>query len=253
MSSTLTKSFKVLEYVADIHNLEALAKATGLTKSTTYRIVNSLARLGYVEHVPREGYYLGRKLLSLGFKAYSQLHLPSIAHPYLVKLANLTQETVHLGILDEDDIVYIDKVDGNRGLQMRSRIGARVLPQSTSLGKILIAAKDDTVWSSYFDPNLRRTSNTIDKLEDFLNELKKVRSTGYSLDLEENETGIYCIGAEVKDASNQTVAALSLSVAKVYLTDKRFNELIPLVVDYGKQISFELGWKSEGLSQGEVR
>lgn len=243
MTSTVVKAFRLLELSSEHHDLDSLAKATNLSRSTAYRLLTTLSKLGYVDHVSRAGYYLGRRLMTLGFQAYDQLHLPSVAHPYLTKLSSLTQETVHLGILESNHVVYIDKVDGNRGLQMKSRIGSQIIPQNTALGKVLIANLDEVKWPTYYDPSLRRTSNSIQNLPNFISELQKVRSEGYALDMEENEAGVFCIGAPVLDASNHTVAAISLSCAKIYLNKKTIQDLIPLVMDYARMISIDLGWQ----------
>jgi DNA-binding IclR family transcriptional regulator len=242
MTSTVVKAFRLLELSSENHDLDSLAKAANLSKSTAYRLLTTLSRLGYVDHVSRAGYYLGRRLMTLGFQAYNQLHLPSVAHPYLTKLSDLTQETVHLGILDSNHVVYIDKVDGNRGLQMKSRIGSRIIPQNTALGKVLIANLDEENWHTYYDLSLRRTTNSIQNLPNFLSELQRVRSEGYAVDMEENEAGIICIGAPVLDASNHTVAAISLSCVKIYFSKKTIQALIPLVIDYARTISADLGW-----------
>lgn len=245
MSSTIVKAFRLLELSSELHDLDSLAQEANLSRSTAYRLLSTLARIGYIDHIARSGYYLGRKLMTLGFQAYDQLHLPSLAHPHLINLSSLTQETVHLGILEGDQVVYIDKVDGNRGLQMKSRIGSQIIPQNTALGKVLISNLAEEKWSQYFNPSLRRTPNSLRNLSSFLTEIHKVRSDGFALDMEENEAGIFCIGAPVHDASNQVVAAISLSCAKIYFNKKTIYELIPLVKEYALSISIDLGYQGE--------
>ena len=112
-AQTLLRGLWLLERVADgVHDLPGLAQALGLSRSTAHRILSALVREGYLRHEPRKGYFLGPKLIRLGFKAYGSLHLPSLARPHLEALRDATLETVHLAVLDGKDVVYIDKVPG---------------------------------------------------------------------------------------------------------------------------------------------
>lgn len=240
---TLVKGLTLLETVArGTHDLDALAQEVGLPRSTVHRLLSALAQLGYLRHEPRQGYYLGPKLIELGFKAHGQLHLPSIAHPHLEWLAEVTRETVHLGILDGKEVVYIDKVVGKRELQMASFIGARFPAQSTALGKALISTLPREEWLHHFTPGLRRTPATIITPEAFVEEIERTARRGYALDMGENEEGIRCIAVPVRDGSGKGICAVSISSAVIYLPDERIPQLVPLVQEAAKRISRELGW-----------
>lgn len=242
-SQTVLRALALLQAVGEgCRSLEDLAATVGLTRSTTHRLLSTLAWAGYLRHEPREGYLLGPRLMELGFKAHAQLHLPSLAHPHLERLSATSQETVHLGVLDGKEVVYIDKVQGQRELQMASFIGARVPAQATALGKALISALPQPEWLTHFTPGLRRTPHTRADPDCFLQEIARVADSGYALDLEENEAGIRCIAAPVRDASGRGVAAVSISSAAIYLDDDRLPTLIPLVVETARRISRDLGW-----------
>ncbi len=243
-SQTVLRALALLEAVAEgKHNLESLAAAVSLSRSTAHRLLSTLVRAGYLRHEPREGYTLGPRLIELGFKAHGQLHLPSLARPHLEWLAQVSQETVHLGVLDGPDVVYIDKVPGTRGLQMASYIGARMPAQATALGKALISTLPEEKWPEHFTPGLKRTPHTIADLSRFREEIVHVTRCGYALDLEENEPGIRCIAAPIRDGSGRGVAAVSISSAVIYLSDERIAELAPLVLETARRISRELGWR----------
>ncbi len=242
-AQTVLRALALLEAVAEgVHDLEGLSAHVGLTRSTAHRLLTTLVRAGYLRHSPREGYRLGPKLIELGFRAYAGLHLPSLARPYLEQLSGATRETVHLGVLEGAEVVYIDKVPGKRELQMASYIGARVPAQSTALGKALVSTLPREEWLRAFVPGLRRTERTIAEADRFLEEIERVARQGYALDLEENEPGIRCVAAPVRDGAGRGVAAVSISSAVVYLTDERIRELIPLVQETARRISRELGW-----------
>ncbi len=245
---TVLRALALLEAVAEgKSDLESLSASAGLSRSTTHRLLTTLVQGGYLRHAarPRAGYSLGPKLIELGFRAHAGLHLPSLARPYLEQLAEDSRETVHLGVLDGAMVVYIDKVPGKRELQMASQIGARVPAQSTALGKALVSTLPREDWLRSFTPGLWRTAHTITDPARFVEEIDRAARQGYALDLEENEPGIRCIAAPIRDAAGQGVAAVSLSSAVLYLTDERLQELIPLVQATARQISRELGWMEE--------
>ncbi|MBC7226141.1 MAG: IclR family transcriptional regulator [Thermoflexales bacterium] len=245
-AQTVLRALALLEAVAEgVHDLEGLSAHVGLSRSTAHRLLTTLVRAGYLRHSPREGYRLGPKLIELGFRAHAGLHLPSLARPYLEELSEATRETVHLGVLDGNQVVYIDKVPGKRELQMASYIGARVPAQSTALGKALVSTLPREEWLRAFVPGLRRTERTIAEADRFLEEIERVAREGYALDLEENEPGIRCVAAPVRDGAGRGVAAVSISSAVLYLTEERIRELIPLVRETARRISRELGWRGD--------
>jgi DNA-binding IclR family transcriptional regulator len=114
--------------------LSDLAQALGLTRSTTHRLAANLVERRYLSLRPREGYSLGPKLLELGFRVQQQRELAPAARPHLEALAARTENTVHLGVLDEDRALYLDKIAGRRRIEISSRIGDRQPVTSTGLG-----------------------------------------------------------------------------------------------------------------------
>lgn len=241
-TQTLLRGLMVLERVAEgTHDLQGLAHALGLSRSTAYRLLSALVRAGYLRHEPRRGYHLGPKLIRLGFKAYGQLHLPTLARPHLEALRDATQEVVHLGVLEGKEVVYIDKVPGRRELQLASQIGSRFPAQSTALGKALLAWLPEERWLEAFTPGLRRTPRTLADWSSFAEELRATRARGYALDLEENEPGVRCVAAPILDARGEVVAAVSVSTAAIYLDETRIPEVARQVQEAAQRISRELG------------
>src|SRR3954462_15644113 len=114
-SQTLLRGLDVIEAVADGPvPLAALATRLGLTRSTTHRLATALIDRHYVSFLPRVGYQLGPKLLELGFLAQQQTDVVQVARPHLEALATSTEDTVHLGVLDAERALYLDKVAGRR-------------------------------------------------------------------------------------------------------------------------------------------
>ena len=241
---SLLKSLHLLETVAGgVHDLDGIVAATRLPRSTAHRLLSALVSRRYLRHRQGQGYRLGPQLIELGFAAQSQLHLSSAARPHMERLASATSETVHLAVLDGLDVIYIDKVPGSRGLTMASTIGARAPAQTTALGKVLVAGLPPKEWPGRFDPTIRRTARGIADEASYLTVLQRCLAEGWAEDQEENEPGVRCLSAPLRDASGAVVAAISVSGASVYLTDDRLREIRPRVLETASAVSAELGWR----------
>jgi len=124
-------------------SVKELSAKVGLPKGTTHRLLSSLAYFGYVQQDSKTRHYsLGFKLVELGNCLLNQLDLRTEAKPFLADLAKRTQETVHLVILDQNEVIYIDKVESNdnpSGLRMASRVGSRNPAHSCAVGKVFLA------------------------------------------------------------------------------------------------------------------
>jgi len=242
-SQTLIRGLSLIEAVADgVADLASLVRVTGLTRSTAHRLLSALAATGYLRYQPSDGYSLGSKLIQLGFKAHADLHLPKVARPHLEALSRKCHDTVHLAVLVEDQIAYVDRVAGQRGLQMAAQIGSRLPVQTTALGKALLADVADADLAAYFRPGMKRTEHSVATIEAFRLEVEKVRKLGYSTDLEENEIGIRCVAAPIRDGGDQIIAALSVSSALPFMDEARMTRLACDVMTTAEEISRELGW-----------
>lgn len=241
MSRSLDKSLALIAHVAaGAQSLAELVDSSGLTRSTVHRLAGVLVSHGFLRS-EQHRYYLGYRLMEFGELAKRQVRLPVLAREHMQALSLSTQETIHLGQLSGNDIVYLEKIEGERGLQMRSRVGLTSLAATTAMGKTIIANRPEDEWSSFFREVVPRTPHTITCLDDFLAELATVCAQGYAFDREENELGICCIAAPVRDAADDVVAAISLSGAVVYLPGERLETLVQDVVHCANAISRELG------------
>jgi len=241
MSQSMEKSLGLLEHVADgAETLGELARRSGFPKSTVHRLTSVLVEHGFLR-VSGHRFRLGYRLMDLGERARQQVSLPRIARRHMEALGAATRETVHLGELVELDIVYLDKVDGARGLQMRSRVGLASPAGATAMGKAMIAFLPEEAWSRYLDGVEPRTANTITSAEAFAAALNEVRRTGVAFDREENEEGICCVAAPVRDATGEVIAAVSLSGAVIFLPTGRLNALAEDIMECAAGISRDLG------------
>lgn len=247
-SQTLLRGLDVLEGVAQGSvPLAELATRLGLTRSTTHRLANALIERGYLVLLPQRGYQLGPKLLELGFQAQQQVDLVQLARPRLEALAQQTEDTIHLGVLDGDRALYLDKIPGNRRILISSRVGDRHPLTSTGLGKALLIDSEPQRWRQLFDQEQKGATGESG-YDKWVSRMRQYAQDGHAFDLEENEDQIRCVAAPVRDASGKIVAAISVSSAAQYMADERMHALIEDVVGTANGISGDLGWNSD---QGE--
>lgn len=236
------RGIDVLESVADgPAALGELAARLGLTRSTTHRLANALVERRYLTLVPGSGYQLGPKLLQLAFQAQQQSGLAQIARPRLEKLAEQTDDTVHLGVLDGDCALYVDELPGRRRIVISSRVGHRQPLTSTGLGKALLFDEDMKRWKQLFELD-RRNSRLRTSYKAWLARMKEYVQSGCSYELEENEDQIRGVAAPVRDASGAIAAAISVSSAAQYMDDARMAALSKDVLAAAAAISCDLGW-----------
>ena len=246
-SQSASRTIAILEYLAE-HERVSLADLAGdlqLNKATAHRFLASLIAAGYVRQDERSrDYMLTTRVLGLASQLLERTEVRHVARPLMEQLAARTSETVHLGILDDLEVIYIDKVEGGQTVRMASMVGGRAKCHSTGLGKVLLSAGSESDWSDCVKRHGQepRTPATITTLEGLYEELQKVRERGYAVDDGENESGIRCVAAPIFDHLGAVVAALSVSGWTMSITRERLPDLIEEVVATGSAISRSLGY-----------
>jgi DNA-binding IclR family transcriptional regulator len=241
-SQTLFRGLDVIELVAEGPiTLGELADRLGLTRSTTHRLASALTDRRYLTFVPRSGYSLGPKLLELGFRVRDELDLPRVAGPQLERLALLTEDTVHLGVLDHGRVLYLDKITGQRRINISSRVGELQPVPSTGLGKALILDHSEAEWINFFRA-VTNTQRTQLPLNEWLARMRTYAQAGYAYDLEENEDQIRCVAAPIRNVAGRITAAISVASAAQYMNDQRMQAITKDVVETARRISEDLGW-----------
>lgn len=209
---SVLKSFLVLETLTEHENISVgeLSEVTKLGKSTTHRILNTLKYLRYVDQDPKtNNYFATIKMFELGNKVANKIPIRKIARPHMENLFAQSNETINLGILDNQSIVYLDKIVAKEPLRIELDIGIKVPAYCSALGKVLTAYNNNPI--QQFD-YVKYTENTINSDEDFQKELEKVRNQGYAVDNEEYIKGLYCIAVPVLNTTNDAIASISISM-----------------------------------------
>ncbi len=248
---TIERTAFILETLGQYPNglsLGELSEKVTLPKGTTHRLLTSMVYVDFVRqnHINKH-YHLGFKLVELGNNLLSHLDIRNEAHSSLVELGEKVQETVHLVILDNDEALYIDKVSSSRrgGLQMVSKLGARIPLYCSGVGKVLLAympeaAADTIIQKTSFE---QLSKNTITDPSELKRRLQIIKEAGYAFDDEENEEGVCCVAAPIRDKTGQVVAAMSVSSPVSRLsTDELKVSLKTQVVETALAVSTKLGF-----------
>ncbi len=220
--------------------LSALARRLRLPKSTAHNLLRTLQSFDLIyQDREHRAYRLGPRALEIGLAFSRSSEVLAQARPILRRLAERTRETVKLGIFSNDQVVIIAAVESTHQLHTRGDIGTRWPLHSTGLGKAILSALPPEEAERLVERRgiAQFTGRTLSSWERLSGELATIRSTGYALDLEENECGVRCVAAPIVDALRGSVAAISVSGPTVRLEDDRLAELARQVVAAARSIS----------------
>ena len=220
-----------------------LVQRCGLEKSTVHRVLAALMAEGLVDHdAESERYRLGIKFVEFGMAVLRRLDVRTEALPVLARLVAAAEETVHLGTRAGVEVIYLEKVEGPHAIQMRSRVGERMPLHSTGIGKAMLAYLSEEEVAGVIRQGLSaRTEHTITTPEALRTDLQRIRTRGYSTDLEENEVGVRCVGAPVFDHNIRVVGAISIAGPAYRVSEERLHELAQLVTEAAQETSRRLG------------
>jgi DNA-binding IclR family transcriptional regulator len=243
---SVSRALRSLELIGEAGELGVteLGRRLGVHKATASRLAATLAERGFVERDPiTERYRLGFALVALAGSAMSNLDLVRTARPVLEELAERTRETVNVGVLSGDSVVYLDQVTGSRAIVAVNWVGRRTPLHDTSNGKVLLAFADETDVERVLSAPLERaTPHTICDPDELRGQLAMVRERGWAQTLEELEEGLNAVAAPVRDADGSVVAALSVSGPAFRMPSVDLPRIARLAIDAGSAISQRLGY-----------
>lgn len=245
-NNSVTNALSILKSFTEEHpelTVKFLSENLGLSKSTTSRLLSTLVKNGFVYKIPgTQKFRLGTSVLSLGGILVSTLDIHQEAMPVLEKLVDLTGESAHLAILENNYTVYLCKVNCENMVQTMTHIGRSNPLHSTSSGKVLTAFAKKDLFDVIVQKGLKRfTPNTITTVNELRSQLDKTRINGYALEREENALGVSSIAVPVRDYTNKVVAAVNIVGPIQRINSKTIPNLIPLVRNAGKSISKRMG------------
>jgi DNA-binding IclR family transcriptional regulator len=245
---SIERALSVLECLAQAKrgfSLSEIGRRLRIPKSSAHLILSTLERRGFLQKNAKTGrYYFGLQLVSLSRSALENLDMREEAKPFLRSLMQESGFTVHMAVLERDEAVIIEKVEAPGLVRLASWIGRRLDVNCTGVGKVLLAFLPDDELDYLLKTKefARHNSRTIISKSALKRELKLVRQSGYSLDNEEDEPGVCCIGAPVFDESGRAVAAISIAGIASQIGTNRIPILARMVRRVAGSLSARLGY-----------
>lgn len=214
---TVGKALETLDLVAGLGRPARFSEVLALSqhpKATLYRFLQTLVNQGMLSYDDdRQTYSIGLRLVRLAHAAWSQSSLAPIARRHLDKLAAETGETLHLAQMDNGQVLYVDKRNAAKPVEMFAAAGKVGPAYCTGVGKAIMAFMDENKLDRALKQQSyhRFTVNTLNDEEALREELCEIRSSGISFDREEHEPGIICIAAPITSTGKRVIGALSIT------------------------------------------
>lgn len=243
----LDRSLDIVEIVAATQKglgISHIAEKSGLPKATVHRLVTALCMRGYLQKDHSNNYQVGIKLIEVASYHINELELQTEVRPYLKEIVQQLNLTAHLGVLDQDKVVYVEKQDLFSRFGLYAQIGYRIPAYCSSMGKCLLSALPEetlteTLRGCHF---VKFTDNTIADFKSLKQELQKVRSRGWAMDDQEERLGQRCIGAPIYDYRGEMIAAISASGNLTTLPDENIEKVATYVMRIAREISHKIGY-----------
>ena len=224
--------------------LRDLAAETGLVKTTAFNLVNAMADVGLVERDPEVGAYrLGLHHIVYGRAVERRLDIISVAKPHLVQLCTATRETVNLALPGPGEATIVESLEGSHNLRVTSYSGTAASYHATACGRALLAYQPESFRRMVYSVGklAKLTDKTIidpDELEALLDQC---RTRGWTLEVEENETGSACIAAPIFDMTGKAVASVSVAGPAARFQPEAVKGLARTLVEHLARITDDLG------------
>ena len=218
-----------------------------LPKSSAHALLNTMVVHDYLREGLRERTYrLGPALFELGSAYIASTNLVCDGWEIVRTTARMCNETVHLAVLDGNEVLYVAKEEGTNTIRMVSAVGKRFPAYATGVGKVLLANLSDAELIQRIpDDSILPiiTPNTVTNPSELRTLIAATRNNGYALDYEESTPGLCCVAAPVYDAQGQIVAGMSISVPNIRFTDERRIQLLDLIRTQANSLSTILGYR----------
>jgi DNA-binding IclR family transcriptional regulator len=247
MDKAFTKGLRLLEVLARSskpRGITDLAGELGLTKSNVHRLLATLQIQGFVRQAPPPSstYELTLKIWELGSYVVKRLDFVAIAHPAMEVLAQATGETVHLSVLDDTDVVYVDKIESKHQIRAHTSVGMRAPAFAMATGKAMLAHEPDEALERFRPLFKRYTATTRVTLEELMADIQQVRQQGYATVLQgEWRDGIAACACAILDQAGEVVGAIGISGPDSRLKRKELKQFSEEVRKAAQSISTMLG------------
>ncbi|XJS11306.1 IclR family transcriptional regulator [Aerococcaceae bacterium WGS1372] len=245
--TVLIKADQILAVLSNSQDplpMSDIAQRAELTLSTTSKILDTLILLGYVRRDSTgKRFALGAGILQLATSAFMHFDIVRESYPALKHLHEYFDETVHLGLFQDNQIIYVNKiVSSSKDHQTLSKIGNTQPLYCSAMGKALLSTLDEHKQAQYYDSIelIQRTEQTITNLDELKEQVQTASQLGYAIDDRESEEDVFCVGAAIVNPIDRNYYAFSISLPYNQINDEKVKELIAGVMRTKAIIEFHL-------------
>lgn len=227
-----------------------LSRRLKIGKSTAHRLLNTLAEERLLEQDPQTGAYrLGLAMYELGASVSLHMDLHEACTPVLDQLRNATRETVQVAVLDDREVVYVERRESPQTLRLFGRVGHRNSAHLTSTGKLLLANLPPERLEALLDGWTleRRTPYTIVDVAVLRSQLDLIRTRGWAENVNEAEVGVASVAAPIRNGRGDVVAAVSVAGPVQRLNGESLRRFARPTMEAGLAISRRLGYRDAAI------
>lgn len=227
--------------------LSEVVERTGLTRTAARRFLLTLEQLGYVRNEQRR-YRLRSRVLNLGFAYLASVGVADVADEHMKEFVRTHRFSTSLGVLDDDEIVYVARADAGRLIGLNVSVGMRLPALSTSIGRVLLSELDAETVTAVIErsPRIRHTRYTMTDQDMLINEITETRRRGWCFVDQEVEYGLRALAVPIRNSQREAVAALNVSVPTIGITaHDAVRGLLPHLKETADRIERELRDLSE--------
>jgi len=212
-------------------------------KSSVHSLLQQMVNLRYIAYLESDKKYkIGSGMVKLSATIMARHTIQHHARPGLEKLSRMSGEDAYLGIIHDDGLYYIDKVEGDASVRLNIAVGVRRYLHSSCIGKLFLAYMNEDEQKRLIEKTgmPKVAKNTITEWSRFRDELQKIREQGYAITDEESVDGVIGIAAPIRNHKDEIVAGICISAAVTRVMHRK-DELIRMVLDVSKEIGEQLG------------
>lgn len=219
--------------------LSEIANMVGLNKSTVHGILNTLKYHGFIsQDETTQKYRLGIRFIEYGDIVVDSMDVRNVAYPLINCICERIDETVHIAMLDDREIVYIEKKECNNSIKISTKIGIRFPAYITADGRVILSYLDEDKVDKYLPSHIDESDKHKIK-----SKLTEIKDQGYAIDYEETSKGIICIAAPIFDYKGYVRYSLSVTAPTVRMTEKKIKECMVIIKEAANNISYSIGYK----------
>lgn len=244
---SVIRAFNLLELISKeqpVH-LSELARKAGLKKTTVARLTDTLAVTGMIDQDPLDKTFaLTIRAVELGSRVLNKLNVRRLGRPLVENFVSKYGVSVLVGVLDRNEVIYIDKLTAHEVFRISMTVGERVPAYCSASGKAMLAFLDPVTRGDILMevPLARITNHTITDIADLEENLATTRKWGYALDLEERIDGVVSVGAPIFGPNKKVLAAISVPRMKAAISDAELKKLGRTVANLAQDVSRLTGW-----------